>query len=316
MDYSGEGTINGTDDISFQYRSTTFYISIILVLFIAIIAVTVPAVLVIITIVRKKDLHKYHYWFVANLMMCDILTAFTIAPLYIASYFLKVLNANLTMRCNVVFGIIQIPPICTGFMVVNSTIDAALAISYPLEYKNIMTKTKAVIMVLIAWILAASVTLPLIASPGLDVTVDDLSFCPYSISIFLLSMVVRLLTAFAIIGFNIYLYWVTFKTKWKLKSLVMDSSCPNGRVHSLRALLRKYESFIHLGVTLLLIIIVDGVLRIFRVLLVVFATYYGFADNNVYHLIFTISLWAEYVNHPVVYGLMLRQVHQKLCCNN
>ena len=316
MDYSGEGTINGTDDISFQYRSTAFYISMILVSFIAIIAVTVPAVLVIITIVHKKDLHKYHYWFVANLMVCDILTAFTNAPVYIASFFLKVLNANLTMRCNLMLGIIYIPPICTGFMVVNSTIDAVLAISYPLEYENIMTKTKAVIMVLIAWILAASVTLPLIASPGLDVTVDDLSFCPYSISIFLFLPVVRLLTAFTIIGFNIYLYWVTFKTKWKLKSLVMDSSCPNGRVRSLHSLLRKYESFVRVGVILLLIIIVDGVLRIFRISLAVFAAYYGFTDNNVYLVIFMISTWAEYVNHPVVYGLMLRKVYQNLCCTN
>ena len=161
-----------------------------------------------------------------------------------------------------VLGIIYIPPVCSGLMVVNSTIDAALAISFPLEYENIMTKTKAVIMVLIAWMLAASATLPLIANPGLDVTVDDLSLCPYSISIYLLLIVVKLLTAFVIIGFNIYLYWMTFKTKWKLKSLVMDSSCPDDRVRSLRVL-RKYKSFVCLGVILLLIIIVDGVLRIF-----------------------------------------------------
>ena len=66
-------------------------------------------------------------------------------------------------------GTIYIPPVCSGFMVVNSAIDAALATTFPLDYENIMTKTKAVIMVIAAWIMAASLTLPLTANPELDV---------------------------------------------------------------------------------------------------------------------------------------------------
>ena len=312
MEYSGDGTA----DILFSDHSTVFYLCQTLVLFIAILAITVPAALVIVTIVRKKELHKYHYWFVANLMLCDILTAFITTPPFIVSSLLKLLEvARLNMSCNVMFSIIYIPSICGGFMVLNSTIDAALAISYPLDYENIMSKAKAVTMVVIAWVLAGCLTLSMMANPELDITVDDLFLCPYNISIFLVLPIVRLLTAFAIIGFNVYLYWVTFKTKWKLKSLVMDSSCPGHRVHSLHDVLQKYKLFARLGVTLLLIIIFDGFLRIFRILLSIFAAYYPF-NNDLYGVLFTILIYAEYINHPVVYGLMLRQVHQTLCCKD
>ena len=104
------------------------------------------------------------------------------------------------MSCNVTLGIIYIPPVCGRFMLLNLIIDAALAISYPLDYENIMSKTKAVTMVVIAWISAGCLTLPLMANPELDITVDDLSLCPYNISVFLVLPIVRLLTAFAIIG--------------------------------------------------------------------------------------------------------------------
>ena len=314
MEYSGDGTA----DILFGDRYPVSYLCHTLVLFIAILAITVPAALVIVTIIHKKELHKYHYWFVANLMLCDILTAFITTPPFIVSSLLKLLEvARLNMSCNVMLSIIYIPPICGGFMVLNSTIDAALAISYPLDYENIMSKAKAVTMVVIAWVLAGCLTLfSMMADPELDITVDDLSLCPYNVSIFLVLPIIRLLTAFAIIGFNVYLYWVTFKTEWKLKSLVMDSSCPGHRVHSLHDVLQKYKLFARLSVTLLLIIIFDGFLRIFRILLSIFAAYYGFSNHDLYFVLFTILIYAEYINHPVVYGLMLRQVHQTLCCKD
>ena len=71
--------------------------------------------------------------------------------------------------------------------------------------------------------------------------------------------------------------------------------------------MKKYKSLVRLSVTLLLIIIIYGVLRIIRIILIVIATYYG--------LIFSIAVWVEYVNHPVVYGLMFHEVRQGICCN-
>lgn len=320
MDYSGlseDGNFSKMDNIPLTGdHSTGFYIASALVSSIAILAIIVPAVGVIVTIAYKKDLHKYHYWFVANLMVCDILSALSIAPFYIVLSLLKVFKvAKVMVDCNLVFGIFYIPLICSGFMVVNSVIDAALAISFPLQYENIMTKTKAIVMVVIAWLLAASATLPLIANPELDVKVDNLSSCPFTISSLVILPVIRVAVAFAIIGFNIYLYWSAFKTKWKLKALVADAHNRDGGVKDLHSQLKKHKSFARLSVTLLLIIVVDGVLRIIRVALVVIAAHYNFSHSSTYNVVFMIAAWAEYVNHPVAYGLMLREVYQRVCCN-
>ena len=68
-----------------------------------------------------------------------------------------------------------------------------------------------------------------------------------------------------------------------------------------------------ISVTLLLIIIIDGVLRVARIMFAVMSIYWDLT-GPVYSLLFLVAIWAEYVNHPVVYGLMLREVRQSMCC--
>ena len=117
MNYSNiiEGdNASGADDIPIGDRSSAFYLSSALVPFIAILAITVPATVVIITIAYKRDLHRYHYWFVANLMVCDILSVLSVAPFHIALDLLKLLKVGKAMiSCNVLFGIFYIPPVCS-----------------------------------------------------------------------------------------------------------------------------------------------------------------------------------------------------------
>ena len=279
-------------------------------------AITIPAVMVITVIIRKTKLHKFHYWFVINLMICDVITALVINPFYVVPYLVKLFsNAKLMMHCGYVFAFLYIAPISSGLMVLNLTVDAVLAIAFPLRYEDLMTKTKAIVMVAMAWMLAASLTLPLIASPELDVTVDNLSLCPYNIEAFLVLPMVRIVMAVAIIGFNIYLYWKLFKTRQQLKCLIEVSTREsNSKTLMIRSQMKKYKLFTRLSVTLLLIIVVDGLLRILRVISVIIASQNDFIGNEYFRLFFNLATWAEYINHPVVYGLMLREVYQSVFC--
>ena len=293
--------------------SADFTLAYSLVLLVVLFAVTVPAFIVVATIIRNKSLYKYHYWFVANLMVCDILAVFAIIPLNLTLYLVKYLEiAEVKVGCNYVFGVLFIPPVASGFMVVNLAIDAALAISYPFRYKEIMNKCKAVIMVVISWVLAASMTFPLIASPALDVEVNDLLVCPYNITVFFMLPFVRFATAIAIIGFNVYLYYVTFTIMRDCKQLLSGSGSSR-KARNLKAEVKKYKSYARVSVTLLLIIIIDGVLRVARIVFAVVSVYWDLT-GPVYSLLFSVAIWAEYVNHPVVYGLMLREVRQSMCC--
>ena len=110
MNYSNiieDNNVSETDDSPLGERFSAFYLASTLVSFTAIVAVTVPATMVIITIVYKRELHKYHYWLVANLMVCNILSALSIAPIFITLDLLKLLKVagKAVVSCNVVFGI-------------------------------------------------------------------------------------------------------------------------------------------------------------------------------------------------------------------
>lgn len=301
-----------------QVESKGFITADSILRLIIITAITIPAAMVIAVVIWKKELHKYHYWFVINLMICDIVTAITINPFYIVLYLIKLFGTTKALvHCGYTFAFLYIAPLCSGFMVLNLAIDAVLAITYPLKYDTLMTKTKAIIMVAIAWILAASLTLPLIASPDLDVVVDNLSSCPFNIGAFLVLPIIRIFIATSIIGFTIYLYWKLFRIRQKLKCLVEVSARePSSTTQNLKARMKKYRSFARLSITLLLIIVIDGLLRVLRVIIGILASQNDFLNDNFFRLFFSLATWAEYINHPVVYGLMLREVYQVFCKAN
>jgi len=284
--------------------------------------IIVLAIMVIRAVIYNKDLHeglhKYHYWFVANLMVCDIVIAITVTPLYIALYIAKLFGSDsYTVHCGYSMAALYIAPTASGFMVVNLAIDMALAVTYPFRYMAIMNMRKAITMVALAWLLGAAFTLPMSFSPVLDVEVDDLQLCPRDLTALLALPAVRLVTAAAIISLNIYLCWSTIKVTLKRKRLVEVAGRNTNTKKSLREQIRKYKAAIHPCVTLLLIIVTDGILRVARIVLAVLATNNGFIDDDAFKVIFTMATWMEYIIHPMAYGLMLRKVvHVILCKKN
>ena len=84
----------------------------------------------------------------------------------------------------------------------------------------------------------------------------------------------KVFAGFAITGFVVYLYWSTFRAKWKLRYLVMDSHTPSNTSNTFYAQMKKDKSMIHLSITQLLITIFSGILRITRVVFVVTAEYH------------------------------------------
>lgn len=271
--------------------------------------ITVAAVVVIGTIVYQKLLSKSHYSFVVNLMICDIVTALQFSLLhsflYLHNWFAA---AKATVSCYLqVF--FYIAPVTSGFMVVNLTIDAALAMTYPLKYKQLMTKTKVFALSVLAWVLAACLTLPALASSLLDTEVEDLNLCPQVVTPYLPLLVGRFATAILIIVMSTYLYWSAYKAKRKIRYLV-------GRGDSAQSLVVKLKKNTRLSITLLLIVTVDCILRIGRPAASITASYIGIFETPVFVVILAGMSWLEFINHPVVYGLMLHEVYRSLCCKN
>ena len=304
------------DDSQFN---TTFMVIDILLCVIVTAIIAISAAMVIAVIIYKKELHKIHYGFVINLMICNIITSLTLNIFNIAYYPVKsfMLPNKAWIHCGCAFAFLFIAPTASNFMVVNLTIDAFLAITYPLKYKNLMTKTKAIIMVVIAWILSATVTLPLIVSPDLDVKVDNMYLCPYNIGAYLWWVVVKMIIAITVISFNIYLYWKVFKVKQQLKCLVEVSARESShRMQNLRAQLKGSIKSARFIIPLLIIIVVDGLLRIFLIITNIIADEYDFTNDPYYKQFINMVLWVEYINHSVVYGFMLREIYQSAFCKH
>ena len=304
----GSGSHNETETVVTTSQHP-YAFAFLLVQLIGTVAITVPAVLVIATIVYQKLLSKSHYGFVIGLMICDIMTALSFSllhtPLYLYNRFT---NASATLSCRLL-GFVYIAPVASGFMVVNLAIDAALAMAYPLKYKKMMTKTKVAALSILAWILASSLTMPVLASSSLDVKVEDLNLCPPVIVPFLPLLAGRFTTALLVIVLSAYLYWSAYKIKKKIKYLT-------GRDESSRSLIAKLKKNVRLSITLLLIITVDCFLRISRPAISIIAGFLGLYEIPAFLVILAGISWLEFINHPVVYGLMLHDVYQTICCKN
>lgn len=197
--------------------------------------------------------------------------------------------AKATLSCRLL-GIVYIAPVACGFMVVNMATDAAVAMTYPLKYKKMMTKTKVAILSILAWILACSLTMPILISSSLDVQVEDLNLCPPVIIPFLPLLVGRFTTALLIIVLSAYLYWSVYKTKNRIKYLT-------GRDESTRSLIVKLKKNVRLSITLLLIVTVDCFLRISRPAMSIVAGM-GLYEIPAFLVILAGMSWLEFVNHP------------------
>ena len=286
----GSGSHNGTETIVTTSQHPCAF-AFLLVQLIGTVAITVPAVVVIATIVYQKLLSKSHYGFVIGLMVCDIITALSFSLLHTPLYlYNRSTAAKATLSCRLL-GIVYITPVASGFMVVNMATDAALAMTSPLKYKKMMTKTKVAILSVLAWILASSLTLPILISSSLDVQVEDLNFCPPVIIPFLPLLVGRFTTALLIIVLSAYLYWSVYKTKNRIKYLT-------GRDENTRSLIVKLKKNVRLSITLLLIITVDCFLRISHPAMSIVAGILGLYEIPAFLVILAGMSWLEFVNHP------------------
>lgn len=299
------------DDYLIQQQPFYFLLLSLLVKLVGAITVVVLAVMVLGAIMYKRNLHKCHYGFVASLMVCDVISAlgFSLshAVIFISNHYF---NLKLTMSCSAP-GYLYIAPVASGLLVVNLAIDAILALKNPFYYKEIMTKTKMTAMIGAAWMIAAGVSLPVLMFPQLDIQVEDIVMCPYFLLPFLPLLVCRYITALLVVGLSIYLYWLTFLAKKKLNNLKYRNDDNSNANKSLVSLVKKYT---RLSITLLLIIIVDGLLRIMRPALLTIAGYLGFYNAPAFIIFISMLTWVEFINHPVVYGLMLRGVYVSVCC--
>lgn len=109
--------------------------------------------LVLIAIIINKSLHDVQHFLIANLMVCDLVSSFTV------NFVVTGTSANSMIdqeskgaNCSAV-GVLYFPFTASFIMVTMLIFDRFVCIIYPMKYIGTMTFRVAVVMVAVSWIL-------------------------------------------------------------------------------------------------------------------------------------------------------------------
>ena len=170
-----------------------------------------------------------------------------------------------------------------------------------------MTKPVMCLMISTTWIIVAVVSLPILVADELDVQAEELQLCPTSFVHFLPTILCRIVTSIMAMGQTIYLYSLTYQA-------MKDHDTLMGNTHNtttVRGFIKKYKQF---SITLLLIVAVNRLLKMLCPTVVGAAVLLGFNKNPTFLVLASMLYLVEYVNHPIAYGLMLREIYENVLC--
>lgn len=117
---------------------------------------------IICTISKTTSLHNWHYFFVANLMACDIVFVLsTLLPGALVSLYAMVNPHFLGVSCKIMNSSI-FPHLASFFMLVAIAVDNVLNDGLPFKYKEIMGTKLASLLVASAWYISLLFFIPII----------------------------------------------------------------------------------------------------------------------------------------------------------
>ena len=124
----------------------------ILVVFIGVTTVCGNTV-VIYLILTRRTLHVTANWFIVSLSLADLLVGLVVIPTYIIHTFWVQLNFHVLLIFYNLILYLSVGNLCV------MTGDRYLAITRPLKYGSLMTRSKVLVMIVTAWIIPTGVSL-------------------------------------------------------------------------------------------------------------------------------------------------------------
>lgn len=135
---------------SLQERGAYWYW--VLVVFIGVTTVCGNTV-VIYLILTRRTLHATANWFIVSLSLADLLVGLVIIPTYIIHTFWEQLNLYALLTFYNLILYVSVGNLCV------MTGDRYLAITRPLKYGSLMTRSKVLVMIFTAWIIPTGISL-------------------------------------------------------------------------------------------------------------------------------------------------------------
>lgn len=108
---------------------------------------------VIYLVLTRRTLHVSANWFIVSLSLADLLVGLVVLPTYIIHTFWVELNFYALLKFYNLILYVSVGNLCV------MTGDRYLAITRPLKYGSLMTRSKVLVMILAAWIIPTGISL-------------------------------------------------------------------------------------------------------------------------------------------------------------
>ena len=111
------------------------------------------ATLVLVAIIKNKSLHKIQYFFIANLMICDLVSSFTVNFMVTGTTIHSIIDRNHQgTNCRLVDTLYF--PFTTSFIMVTVLIfDRFITVVFPFKYRTYVTNKVAIGLVVSCWVI-------------------------------------------------------------------------------------------------------------------------------------------------------------------
>ena len=311
-------SVCSSDDISTEEEVPLLvtYLNMVVILIVSIIVIT-PAVIVINVICQIRELHTKHYFFVANLLVTDIIyivARSAMKYLIVVLYLLDLNSAAAAVVIQfVVSPVVKLFQLLTILLPTTIAIERMIVIKYPYRHRSIMT-TKAVIGILAAiWGVSLILTIIIAIIAPLNIA-WPLATTDYDSTIFPFLIVPRLISAVLIMVANGFVRYKLYVSNKKAKENQRLGNEPTEETKQLVKLIKLLRTQVKPTIALLLIGGIDIIGGLLIPLLYVATETLLESSARIYVkqlLVYPIAS-SLLVAHPLVYGLYMKKIRRRL----
>ena len=258
-------------------------------------SVVCPTLLVVAVIIRQPRLNNFRYWFIANLLVCNILVALLFLPAAIntaVNMFSDQVNSK-----QFVVGFASIPSVAYCLMCCVVFVDMFCFLFFD-KYQDFLTSKKAIAMVSIAWGVSCAVVVLL----SILKTSISLSDHWILLIICVTLLVVKISIGVSVLCTNVYLfyYWTKVNVKLQAEVLNIPTSDNKCRLHKQIDVFVRVEMCIKLFFAFFSISLFSVAIEIIKVIIIT-----GFHHSPFSFVIFIILTWMECMFCVLAYFILL-----------
>jgi len=311
LEYNDSGVMSqetNYDDASTYIGPFTAIFTTVLQLFSSL-SIAVPALFIIAIIIQQPRLNNFRYWFIGNLLFCNILVGIVFLPAAIDAAVHMFTDQEFSMQFIVGFALVPFVAYCLMCCIIFTDMFCYLFFD---KYQDFLTPKKATMVVKIVWFSSCVyvVLLNVLQSSN-----------PYSSHIILLITVIVVFVIKGIIGVAVlclnallFYYWTKVNIKLQAEVLNLPTTQNRCRLHKQIEVFVRVESCMKQFFAFFLMILFSIAVEIIEVII----TYYnlGFYNAPVSFVIFIVLTWVECIFCVIAYSILLMIIFHHYCFKN